>query len=102
VYSNVFEMFMLDRALKSSYILHEATKQEMWTPQTVTSADGYYALGWRVKYIDGKKWVFHNGWWKGFRTYFWRCLEDDKSFVVLTNNVDGRFLSTLQMVHLLD
>ncbi|MCL9980518.1 MAG: beta-lactamase family protein [Bacteroidia bacterium] len=102
VYSNVFEMFMLDRALKGSYILHEATKQEMWTPQTVTSSDGYYSLGWRIKYIDGKKWVFHNGWWKGFRTYFWRCLDEDKSFVVLTNNVDGRFLSTLQMVHLLD
>ncbi len=101
VYSNVFEMFLLDRALRGSYILHKNTKDEMWTPQTVTSSDGYYALGWRVRWIDNQKWVFHNGWWKGFRTYYWRCLDDDKCFVVLTNNVHGRFLSTVEMVSLL-
>lgn len=102
VYSNVFEMLNLDRALRSSYLLHESTKEEMWTPQTLTSPNSYYALGWRVKWINGKKWVFHNGWWKGFRTYFWRCIDEDKSFVVLTNNVEGRFLSTVELVSLLD
>lgn len=101
VYSNVFEMLNLDRALRGSYLLHESTKEEMWTPQTLTSSTAYYALGWRVKWIDGKKWVFHNGWWKGFRTYFWRCLDEDKSFVVLTNNVYGRFLPTVELVSLL-
>lgn len=102
VYSNVFEMLNLDRALRGNYLLHEATKEEMWTPQTLTNPNAYYALGWRVKWIDGKKWVFHNGWWKGFRTYFWRCLDEDKCFVVLTNNVQGRFLSTLELVSLLN
>ncbi len=102
VYSNVFEMFLFDRALRGSYILHEATKEEMWTPQTVTGPGAYYSMGWRVKWIDNQKWVFHNGWWKGFRTYYWRCLDDDKCFVVLTNNVYGRFLSTAEMVKLLE
>jgi len=102
VYSSVFEMFQLDRALRTSYILHPAIKREMWTPATVASADGYYALGWRVKFIDGKHWVFHNGWWKGFRTYFWSCLDENKCYVVLTNNVKGSFLKTIDMVGLLD
>jgi len=102
VYSNVFEMLNLDRALRGSYLLHEATKNEMFTPQTLTSTNAYYALGWRIKWIDGKKWAFHNGWWKGFRTYFWRCLDEDKSFVVLTNNVQGRFLPTIELVSLLN
>lgn len=102
VYSSVFEMFMLDRALRAPYLLHPETKKLMWTPSTVASADGYYALGWRVKYINGKRWVFHNGWWKGFRTYFWSCLDEDKCFVVLTNNVKGSFLRTVDMVGLLD
>jgi CubicO group peptidase (beta-lactamase class C family) len=102
VYSNVFEMLNLDRALRGSYLLHENIKEEMWTPQTLTSPNSFYALGWRVKWIDEKKWIFHNGWWKGFRTYFWRCLDEDKCFVVLTNNVQGRFLSTLELVSLLD
>jgi CubicO group peptidase (beta-lactamase class C family) len=102
VYSSVFEMFQLDRALRTSYILHPSTKHEMWTPATVASADGYYALGWRVRFIDGKRWVFHNGWWKGFRTYFWSCLDENKCYVVLTNNVKGSFLKTIDMVGLLD
>ena len=101
VYSNVFEMFQLSRALRGSYILHDATKREMWTPHTVSSADGYYALGWRIRWIDGKKWAFHNGWWKGFRTYFWHSIDENKTFVVLTNNVSGPFLRTIEMVSLL-
>lgn len=101
VYSSVFEMFLLDRALRSPYILHSYTKQEMWTPTAVASADGYYAMGWRIKYIDGKRWAFHNGWWKGFRTYFWSSLDENKCFVVLTNNVSGSFLRTIDMVGLL-
>jgi hypothetical protein len=59
-------------------------------------------MGWRVKEINGQRWVFHNGWWKGFRTYYWRCLDEDKCFVVLTNNVFGPFLRTVDMVGLLN
>jgi CubicO group peptidase (beta-lactamase class C family) len=86
VYSNVFEMFLLDRALRGSYILHKNTKDEMWTPQTVTSSDGYYALGWRVRWIDNQKWVFHNGWWKGFRTMFIRKLDTRHTIIALNNS----------------
>jgi CubicO group peptidase (beta-lactamase class C family) len=102
VYSNTVEMFLLDRALRTDFILHRKEKELMWTSQVVTAADGQgYGLGWRVKYIDGRKWAFHNGWWKGFRTYYWRCLDEDKCFVVLSNNVKGPFLRTAEMVELL-
>lgn len=102
VYANTTELFLLDRMLRTSYLLHPGTKEIMWSPQVATSADGgFYGLGWRMKWIDGKKWVFHNGWWKGFRTYYWRCLDEDKCYVVLTNNVYGSFLSTREMVELL-
>lgn len=102
VYSNTVEMFMLDRALRGSYILHQGSKDLMWSPQTLTGENSYYGMGWRMKWIGGKKWVFHNGWWKGFRTYYWRCLDEDKCFVVLSNNVYGSFLSTTDMVALLE
>jgi CubicO group peptidase (beta-lactamase class C family) len=74
----------------------------MYTPQVATSSEAHYGLGWRMRVINGQKWVFHNGWWKGFRTYFWRSLEENKMFCVLTNNVRGSFLPTVEMVHLLD
>ncbi|MBL7812879.1 MAG: beta-lactamase family protein [Bacteroidetes bacterium] len=102
VYANTVEMFFLDRALRTSFVLHKGTRDLMWTPQVATTADGaFYGLGWRIKWIDGRKWVFHNGWWKGYRTYYWRCLEEDKCFVVLTNNVYGPFLRTSELVDLL-
>lgn len=101
VYSNGAELFLLDRILRTSYLLHDGTKELMWSPQTITSESSFYGMGWRMKWIDGQKWVFHNGWWKGFRTYYWRCLDDDKCFVVLTNNVYGHFLSTMELVNLL-
>jgi len=101
VYSNGVEMFFLDRYLRTSYLLHDATKELMFSPQTITAEGQYYCMGWRMKYIDGRKWVFHNGWWKGFRTYYWRCLDEDKCIVVLTNNVYGPFLRTMDLVALL-
>lgn len=101
VYSNVFEMMALDQMLRTDYMLHSEQKNLMTSPQTIVSADAFYALGWRVRWIDGQKWAFHNGWWKGFRTYFWRCLDENKCYVVLTNNVQGPFLKTIDMVALM-
>lgn len=102
VYSSVYEMLLFDRALRSDLILHADAKKAMYTPQVATSSESHYGLGWRMRVINGHKWVFHNGWWKGFRTYFWRSLEENKMFCVLTNNVRGSFLPTVEMVHLLD
>jgi CubicO group peptidase (beta-lactamase class C family) len=95
-------MLLYDRALRSDLILHADAKKAMYTPQVATSSEAHYGLGWRMRVINGRKWVFHNGWWKGFRTYFWRSLEENKMFCVLTNNVRGSFLPTVEMVHLLD
>lgn len=103
VYSNGIEMLFLDRILRTSYLLHQRIKDEMWSPLYPTNSEGtFYGLGWRVKWIHGRKWVFHNGFWKGFRTYYWRCLDEDMCFVVLTNNVYGPFLKTSELVELID
>lgn len=102
VYSSVLEMWAFDKALRTNYILHEPILNEMTTPQVPTTADAFYALGWRVKWVNGQKWTFHNGWWKGFRTYYWRCIDEPKGFVVLTNNVQGPFLSTAELLKLIN
>jgi len=103
VYSNTYEMFRFDRALRSPYLLHRAIRDEMFRPMVPSTAQGsFYAHGWRVTWINMRKWVYHNGWWKGFRTYYWRCLDDNRCFVVLTNNVHGKFMSTREMVELLE
>ncbi len=95
-------MWAFDKALRTNYILHEPIINDMTTPQVQTTADAFYALGWRVKWVNGQKWTFHNGWWKGFRTYYWRCMDEPKGFIVLTNNVQGPFLSTAELLKLIN
>ena len=102
VYSSVIEMWAFDQALRTNFIIHDPIASEMITPQTTTAPSAFYGLGWRIKWVNGQKWAYHNGWWKGFRTYFWRCLDEEKGFVVLTNNVQGPFLSTAELLKLLD
>ena len=102
VYSSVFEMLKYDRALRSELILNSTSKELMYSPQVDTDNNGAsYGLGWRMKVVDGHKWVYHNGWWKGFRTYFWRSLEENKMYCVLTNDIND-WLPTAVMVSLLN
>ena len=104
IYSNTYEMYLYDQALRSSDIVHGSSKNQMWSPIALASLKRgmYYGLGWRVIWHNGHKWVYHNGWWKGFRTYFWRCVDENMCFVVLTNNVQGPFLKTAEMLNLID
>lgn len=102
IYSNGMDLFLLDRFLRNNFLLHDEAKSSLYNPRVVAGDGVWYALGWRIKYKNGYRWAFHNGFWKGFRTYYFRCLDDDKCFVVLTNNVYGPFLSTAEIMELLE
>jgi hypothetical protein len=46
-----------------------------------------YGLGWRMLFIpNGKKLIYHNGWWHGNRTVFVRMLDENATIIVLSNN----------------
>ncbi|WP_315822577.1 hypothetical protein [Paraflavitalea speifideaquila] len=53
-----------------------------------------YGLGWRMYVLkNGKKLIYHTGWWHGNRTIFVRLLEEDVTIVALCNN-DSRNIYT--------
>jgi CubicO group peptidase (beta-lactamase class C family) len=88
VYSTVRDMLKWDQALYGG---------TFFTKQTLDSAfRGYsfekpginnYGLGWRMFLLkNGKKFVYHNGWWHGNRTAFYRMPDDKVTIIAFSNN----------------
>jgi CubicO group peptidase (beta-lactamase class C family) len=101
VYTTVEDMFKWDQALYQSLLVSEPTLREAYTegsPRFSKWRDNY-GFGWRLR-ADRPNTVYHFGWWKGFRTYFIRDLEQEKTIIVLTNTT--RNLSSGVLYDILD
>ncbi len=92
LYSNVFDLYKFYRELQAPTLISRTLVNEAMCPQVNTSYDRYYGLGWRIQPMDGDTLVFHNGWWRGFRSYFWMSKQNDKLAIILTNSIRGGYL----------
>ena len=94
LYSNVedlltFYLSMSEDGFIDSDLWAEATK-----PQERYARNLYYGYGWRIKPLSNADTiVYHNGWWRGFRSYFWMSKKEDKVCIVLTNWIKGGYLN---------
>ena len=87
IYSTPEDLLKWDRVLADSVFLKPATKALAYLPYS-NEKPGIknYGLGWRMDiYPDGKKIVFHNGWWHGNNAVFIRLIKDDVTIIVLSN-----------------
>jgi CubicO group peptidase (beta-lactamase class C family) len=86
VYASVEDLFKWDQALYNESLVSEETLKEAFTPGSpkISKYKDNYGFGWRIK-ADRVNTVYHYGWWKGFRTYFVRDLNQQKTIIVLTN-----------------
>jgi len=45
-----------------------------------------YGLGWRMLcYSNGNKIIYHNGWWHGNNTSFYRFIRENMTIIILGN-----------------
>lgn len=103
LWANAEDLYRFDQALRRGLLLADSTLEKAYTPQ---HRDLYqhdnYGLGWRIDRSKPKdRVVWHNGWWKGFRTYFIRLLEREATIIVLNNNTRGSFLNNRRLIRLL-
>jgi CubicO group peptidase (beta-lactamase class C family) len=88
VYSTVRDMYKWDQALRSGQLFTKGVLDSAYAPYSLEKpGQRNYGLGWRMLIIpNGKKLIYHNGWWHGNRTVFLRMLDEDATIIALTNN----------------
>lgn len=87
IYSTIDDMFKWDQALYSNKILKKETLDQCYTGYSNEhKGKRNYGYGWRM-IDDGKnnKIVFHNGWWHGYNSEFFRRLNDRTTIIILSN-----------------
>ncbi len=91
LFSTAQDIFLFDQALYRSDLLADSIIRLMFTPaeELTSSHDNDYGLGFRIRQdTAGHRIVFHNGWWKGFRTYFIHDYQCERTIVWLNNRSD--------------
>lgn len=87
IYTTPQDLLVWDRALSSGKIFKPETLEQAYAPYS-NERPGIrnYGLGWRMNiYPDGKKMIYHNGWWHGSNASFIRLLKEDATIIVIGN-----------------
>ncbi|PID93860.1 MAG: hypothetical protein CSA95_05185 [Bacteroidetes bacterium] len=84
VWSNGEDLFKWDEALNHGTLISDSMLQIAFTPFKLHGRwEVPYGYGFRIKKINGKKTVYHNGLWEGFRLNFYRYVEDQRTVFVM-------------------
>ncbi len=87
IYTTPRDLLIWDRALASTALFTPQTLEQAYAPYS-NEKPGVknYGLGWRMNiYPDGKKMIFHNGWWHGSNACFIRLLKENATIIVIGN-----------------
>jgi len=87
IYSSPEDLYKFDCALYSDKLLKKETLEEAFKGYSHEhKGKRNYGLGWRL-IDDGKnpKTIYHNGWWHGFNTAFYRIPEQKITIIILSN-----------------
>ncbi|SFE93900.1 CubicO group peptidase, beta-lactamase class C family [Chitinophaga sp. CF118] len=87
IYSTAKDMLKWDQALYGNKLFKPETLKEAYTPYSNEKAGvRNYGLGWRLLvYPDSSEIVYHNGWWHGNNTVFYRIVKDTSTIIILGN-----------------
>jgi CubicO group peptidase (beta-lactamase class C family) len=102
VYSTVRDLLKWDIALRSGLLFRESTLDSAYMPYSFEKpGKRNYGLGWRMLLIpNGKKLIYHNGWWHGNRTAFVRMIDEGATIIALSNNDCTRVYASKKLCNL--
>jgi CubicO group peptidase (beta-lactamase class C family) len=92
IYSTTRDILKWDQALYSGQFFKPATLDSAFTGYSFEKAGKRnYGLGWRITYLDnGKKLIYHNGWWHGNNAAFIRLIDEKATIIVLGNRFTSK------------
>ena len=99
VYSTVRDMLKWDQALYSGSMFKQSTLDSAFAGYSFEKqGKRNYGLGWRMTFLDnGKKLLYHNGWWHGNNTAFIRLTDEKATIIVLGNKFNRRIYASKKL-----
>ncbi|MEO6314014.1 MAG: serine hydrolase domain-containing protein [Chitinophagaceae bacterium] len=96
IYSTVRDMLKWDQALYAGSLFKQATLDSAFAGYSFEKqGKRNYGLGWRMTFLDnGKKLLYHNGWWHGNNTAFIRLTDEKATIIVLGNKFNRRIYAS--------
>ncbi len=100
VYSTVKDLYKWDQALYTGKFIKPSTLKEAFTPNSFERPGiKNYGLAWRMlNYPDGVNVIYHNGWWHGNNTCFYRFIQDNFTIIVLGNKYNKNIYHQPQQI----
>jgi len=102
IYSSARDLLKWDQAMYSNQIFSKQTLEEAFTPYS-NEKPGIknYGFGWRMNlYPNGKKVIFHTGWWHGNNCILIRLIEDSATIIVLGNKFNFAIYKSKQLANI--
>jgi len=102
IYSTPKDLLIWHRFLSGGELFTTTTLEQAYTPYS-NEKKGIrnYGLGWRMNlYPDGRKMIYHNGWWHGNNASFIRLLNEDACIIVLGNRQNRNIYKAKYLVEL--
>lgn len=87
IYSTVEDMYRWDQSFYQNKLLSNEIIELAYGPCSFEKKGiKNYGLGWRMLcYANGNKIIYHNGWWHGNNTSFYRFIGENMTIIVLGN-----------------
>jgi CubicO group peptidase (beta-lactamase class C family) len=102
IYSTVKDLLKFDVALSSGLLINNDILEAAFSPYSFEKPGTHnYGLGWRMLLLkNGKKIIYHNGWWHGNRTAFYRLPDEKVTIIALCNNDSKMIYSVRKLADL--
>ncbi|MDB5202817.1 MAG: beta-lactamase [Ferruginibacter sp.] len=101
IFSTPRDLLIWDRALSSNAIFKPETLAQAYAGYS-NEKPGIknYGLGWRMNnYPNGKKMIFHNGWWHGNNAVFIRLFDEDATIILVNNRFTSAVYKARHLVN---
>jgi CubicO group peptidase (beta-lactamase class C family) len=88
--SNINDLLKWEIDMQNNKLLTQKSWNQMWndtikTPLTMDNEAIYYSYGWMINKVNGKQFVHHGGSLPGFKSVYFRYIQDKTAIIILTN-----------------
>ena len=101
--TTVRDLLQWDRGLNCGKLFKQESLDLAYTPYS-NERPGIknYGLGWRLNvYPDGRKMIFHNGWWHGSNAAYIRLPDENITIIVIGNQFTRRVYQAHKLAEIL-